>query len=367
MQVLNEVKIGSHIFKNCLMRAATWEALADEKGYMTDALFAVYEKLAKGGVGTIITGYAFVTEEEQPNPNMMGIYNDSFIQNYKELTSMVHNEQCKIFLQVAYGGSFSDLNPPSKKILGPSAVQNQLTGIIPHEMTKDDIKYIIKSFVNAGIRAEKAGFDGVELHMAHGYLLSSFLTPMFNVRKDEYGGNIENRARIMIEIVEKLRKEVADEFLIIAKINSEDFIPAEEGGGLTSQESIQVVKMLEKVGLNMIEVSGGNPSCTFVVKNNLTPARNKLKKETESYFAKHAKELVKQVKIPVILTGGNRNLSTLEDFHTVDKIDFFAFSRPLLCQADLVNIWKINPSAKARCISCNACFATKDGKHCVLK
>lgn len=373
MKVLEQVQVGNHSFKNRLMRAATWEALADSKGYMTDRLFNVYENLAKGGVGAIITGYAFVTEEEQPNPNMMGIYNDSFIEEYKELTKMVHSYDAKIFLQVAYGGANTGLTPPSNHIFGPSAVENEVTKITPYAMTKEDIEYVTQAFVNAGIRAEKAGFDGVELHGAHGYLLSLFLSPMFNTRNDVYGGSIENRARIIVDIVKRLRKEVSKEFLILIKINSEDFIP--DNMGLTSEESILVTQMLEKAGLDMVEVSGGNASCAYVGKNNLAPARSKLRKDNESYFAEHTKKLVKAVNIPVILTGGNRTLTTLEDLYTSHQIDFFALSRPLLCEPDLVNIWKEkvkqNPEAvekiRAKCVSCNGCFRTEDGKHCVIK
>lgn len=361
MKLFEQATIETLSLKNRFFRAATWEALADNKGYMTEELFSIYEELAQGGVGAIITGYAFVTKNEQANAGMMGIYNDSFINEYKTLTKMVHSYGAKIFLQIAYGGSSSTLKPPSDNILGASAITNEWTGITPLEMTKTDIKELTVSFVNAAKRAKEAGFDGVQIHGAHGYLLSSFLCPAYNQRTDEYGGTIENRARFLVEIIQLTRKMVGNDFPILVKLNSEDFMP----NGLTSEESIRVTQLLEKAGINAIEISGGSIASVFVHKNNLSPTRSKLTKETESYFANHAKKLAKHIHIPIILTGGNKSYDHMEKLHVDSGIAFFAMARPLIAQPDLINKWKENTKLQAKCISCNACFGIH-GKRCIL-
>lgn len=264
-KLFDKTKINGMQMKNRFFKSASWEALATEDGHMTEELVKIYEDLAKGGVGTILTGYAYVTKDEQPNPKMMGIYEDSFIEEYRNLTDMVHKYNTNIVMQIVYGGSMTTMEPISKRILGPSAVQNDRTGITPIEMTKEDIKELTKAYSDAAIRVKQAGFDRVELHAAHGYLLSQFLCPYYNIRKDEYGGNIENRARILVEIVTEIKKVVGNDYPVLIKINSEDFME----NGLSSEESILVVKMLEEVGLDGVEVSGGNESSTKVLNNNL--------------------------------------------------------------------------------------------------
>lgn len=168
----DETNIGKMRMKNRFIRGGLWEALADEKGHTTPELFKIYEELAKGGVGTIITGYARVLEEEGPNPGMMGIYNDSFIEEYQEFTEMVHSYDANIVMQIAYGGSQSKFNIGERTIWGPSAVAHKGTGTIPKEITKEEIKYLVNAYGDAALRIKKAGFDGVELHAAHGYFLS---------------------------------------------------------------------------------------------------------------------------------------------------------------------------------------------------
>ncbi len=347
--------------KNRFFRASTWEALATEEGRMTPELFALHEKLAQGGVGSLLTGYAFVTKEEQPNPNMLGIYDDSFIDMYKELTAMCNLYDTKIFLQVAYGGSMSYLTPPSEKIFAPSAIVNEATGIMPMAMTKEDIEYLKDAFVQACVRAEKAGFHGVQIHSAHGYLLSQFLSPDYNVRDDEYGGCLENRVRFLREIIEDVKCIVHEDFVVMAKINSEDFTEK----GLTQEESLQAIKILEKAGLDAVEVSGGNLSSKHVLQENLGCSRKKVTAQTQSYFSSFVKELVKQVTIPVILTGGHINYQHLEVLHKEHGIAYFGMSRPLIAEPDLMNIWEKAPETKPKCISCGKCFSKK-GNYCIL-
>jgi len=183
-QIFEETRIGSMALKNRLVRSATYENMAGDQGYMTDKLFKVYEDLARGGVGLMITGYAFVTSDEQPNPSMMGIYDDSFIANYRDLTDMVHQHDSRIVMQIAYGGTQTGYRPEGRVIWGPSSVADLAYGVVPTPMSKENIRTLVQAFGNAAARVKAAGFDGVQIHGAHGYLLSQFLTPHYNHRTE---------------------------------------------------------------------------------------------------------------------------------------------------------------------------------------
>lgn len=361
--IFGKTKIKNMNMKNRLFRGGLWEELADDKGHMTTELFNVYKELAEGGVGTIITGYAFIIEDEQPNPGMMGIYNDSFIDEYKEITNIVHSYEANIIMEVVYGGSQTNLNPQSKNIWGPSAIKNEISGVVPTEMTKEDIKTLVKAYGDAALRVKKADFDGVEIHVAHGYLLSQFLCPHYNRRTDEYGGSIENRGRIIFEVYKEIRKMVGINFPIFVKINSEDFMD----DGLTPEESIIVSKKLSELGIDAIEISGGNESSKSVLDNNLGPARNKVNvsKDRESYFKEYAAKLAEEVDTPIILVGGNRDLFVLEDILNNTKIKYFSLARPLTSEPDLINRWASGDTKRSRCISCNQCYKTP-GKRCIF-
>ena len=365
MKILfDKTKLLNMDMKNRFFRGALWESLADEKGHMTPELSSIYEELAKGGVGTIITGYAFITENEQPNPGMMGIYEDSFIEEYKEFTGKIHSHDTNIIMQIVYGGFMTTFNVGERTIWGPSTMKNEITGTWAKEMTEDEIKYLVNAYANAALRVKKSGFDGVEIHGGHGYLLSQFLSPYYNKRIDEYGGSIENRGRIMFEVYEAMRKKVGEDFPILIKLNCDDYV---KEGGLTQEDSLYVAKKLANLGINAIEVTGGNESVQEVLDNNLGPARTKvvISKDRESYFKDYATKLADMVDIPVILIGGNRNLDVMEDLLNNTNIEYFSLARPLTAEPDLINKWASGDRKKPKCVSCNKCYVT-EGKRCIL-
>jgi 2,4-dienoyl-CoA reductase-like NADH-dependent reductase (Old Yellow Enzyme family) len=362
-KLFDKTKLLNTELKNRFFRGGLWEGLADAKGHMTQELFNIYEELARGGVGTIITGYAFITENEQPNPRMMGIYNDSFIEEYKKLTDMIHGYGTNVIMQIVYGGSQSNFNTEGRIIWGPSRVENEVTKVIPTEMNKEDIGSLVSAYGDAALRVKKAGFDGVEMHGAHGYLLSQFLCPYYNRRTDEYGGPIENRARIIFEVYKEIRNRVGDDFPVLIKINAEDFMD----NGLTTEESLYVSKRLAELGITAIEVSGGNESSVNVLEGNLGPARTKVvvNKERESYFKEYATRLAHEVEIPVILIGGNRHFNVMEDILNNTKIEYFSLARPLTAEPDLISKWAIGDAKKPKCVSCNKCYNTT-GHRCIF-
>ncbi|MTI69092.1 MAG: NADH:flavin oxidoreductase [Firmicutes bacterium] len=352
--LFDKTKIKSLDLKNRFIRSAVWMKMANVDGHLNENIIKTYEELAKGGVGLILSGYAFISKDEQPNSKMLGIYNDSFIDEYKVLTEKVHENDSKIALQIAYGGSQSN-HPDAKKmnILGPSAIENKVTKITPKKATKKELKDIVKKFANAAVRAKKANFDAIEIHAAHGYFLSQFLTPLYNKRKDEYGGNIHNRARIIYETIEEVRKRVGSEYPIMIKLNFDDFMGKE---GLTKEESLEVFKRVDELGVDIIEVSAVNESSG----KGLAPARTNINSlDEQSYFKEVTEKIASTVNAKVILMGGNRNVDLMNDILNNTEIEYFSIGRPLLCEPDLINKWKENKKNTPKCISCNKCFDTE--------
>jgi 2,4-dienoyl-CoA reductase-like NADH-dependent reductase (Old Yellow Enzyme family) len=345
--------------KNRFIRSATYDGLADNRGHMTQALFQVYENLANGGVGTIITGITFVSDIEKSLPGEMGIYDDSFIEEYQKLTEMAHNYNTNIILQVVFAGppvyAGSQTNISDKVIWGPSSIEDLAFKITPKEMTKEEILFLQKAFADAAFRAKIAGFNGVQIHAAHGYLLSKFLTPYYNRRTDEYGGPIENRARIILETYQGMREKVGPEYPILIKINCDDFM----NQGMNFEECQYVCKKLAEMGIDAIEISGGSRSS----RPNEGASRI-ITAEQESYFKFYAEEIAKEINVPVILVGGNRDFQLLTGILNHSSIEYFALCRPLICEWNLVNRWQSGDLKRAKCVSCNKCLRM-DGTACI--
>ncbi len=361
-ELFEKTSINGLELKNRFIRSATWERMADDKGHLTDRLLNVYEKLADGGAAAIITGYAFVVEDEQPNARMMGIYNDSFIDEYKRLTDTVHKRGSKIILQTVYGGSFTWYKTGERVIWGPSAVTNKVSNVTPKEMTLEDIKMLIEAFGDAALRAKKSGFDGVEIHGAHSYLLNMFLAPFFNIREDQYGGSAENRARIIYDIYDNARAKVGKEFPILIKLNCSDFMGDK---GFTFADCKEICRNLAARGIDAIEISGG--PVFRAPKPEKDPSDFPVERiGKESYFAAYAKEIAGAVDVPVILVGGNRSVEIMENILNDSAIEYFSIARPLLSEPDLINKWSKDKSCKPRCVSCNKCF-DENGNICVLE
>ncbi len=356
MQLIEKTTIKNLELNNRFIRSALWMSMADKEGRITPQLYKVYKALSEGGVGLIITGYSMVDPNDRPNPGMMGIYDDSFIDEHRKLVDMVHANKTSIAIQLAYGGSQTNHPDFQNSVLfAPSVVKNRVTGITPKEMSKKDIEHVVSMFTAAAVRAQKAGYDAIQVHGAHGYLLSQFLTPFCNRRLDEYGGSIENRARIFVDIIKSIRKAVGDDFTIMVKINHDDYM--DEGEGLILDDAIEVAKILERAGVDLLEISGVNEASG----KGVGPARTKINKaELQSYFLEPTKQIADAVNIPVILMGGNRDYKRLQEILNETSIKYFSIARPLLCEPDLINKWKENPNYKPLCVSCNGCY--RDGE-----
>ncbi|WP_135381509.1 NADH:flavin oxidoreductase [Vibrio tasmaniensis] len=356
--LFTETRIGTMTLKNRFMRSATWENMATEDGHMTDKLYAIYEELAQGEVGLIVTGYANIVEEEKPNAGMIGMYNDSFIEEYQKLTQLVHDNDSKIVMQLAYGGTKTTHDLGERVIYAPSEVPEKGTQTLGKAMTKDEIDYIVDAFAQASLRAQKSGFDGVEIHAAHTYLINQFLSPYYNQREDEYGGSLENRMRFLLEIYTATRKRVGDDFPILVKLTASEFFD----GGVTFDETRLVCKKLEEVGVDGIVVSGnihgkadtmiGESHDGFII-------------QAEGYFHEYGHAISQDVNIPVITVGGLTDFDAIEAIANNTGIEYFALSRPLLSEPHLVKRWKEGDRSPVECERCSKC-QTKRGNFCVV-
>lgn len=347
-ELFQKAFIGNMEMRNHFVRSATWEGMAGENGEVTEPLIEIYRDLAKGGVGLILTGYSFVTKRGKALFGKLGVDSDALIPGFKRLTEAVHEHGGKIVLQIAHGGS-QGMFDTGMPLEAPSAMKERATGNLPVEMSVNDIKRVINEFAEAAGRAKEAGFDGVEIHAAHGYLLSQFLSPYSNRRTDEYGGSIENRARIIFEIYDAVRGKVGRDYPVMVKINSSDF---DGGAGLAPEDSLWVCKKLSDMGIDAIELSGG-----IFASGELMPARAGINSpEKEAYFRDYAGQFRPHLKCPLILVGGLRSLDVMEDIYRNGSAQFFSISRPLISEPGLINRWQSGDRKKARCISCNKCF-----------
>ncbi|NHI91217.1 MAG: NADH:flavin oxidoreductase [Candidatus Lokiarchaeota archaeon] len=365
LKMFTSHKIGYLKIKNRIVRSATYMGTADREGNVTENTITLYEELAKNEVGLIISGYMYVNKKGKAAPNQLGIYDDKVIPSLKRLISKIHDHEAILFAQIAHGGR-QIIGSPQKKldIIAPSPIPDKLLKVKPREMTKDDIKNVIQDFISATTRIYQAGLDGVQLHCAHGYLLSLFISPYCNKRSDAYGGNLENRFRILEEIVTGIQDEIGKEFPITVKINVADFV--KEDPQLTIDESKILAKKLANLGVAAIEPSAG--LYETAMNGNLTAMRTKIRTESdEAYFLPEAKIIKKEIgNVPVILVGGIRSKGVAERILN-NGIDFISLSRPLIREPDLITKWKNGTSTKADCISCARCLlsASPKGVQCI--
>ena len=264
MSVLFEpVKIGNFETRNRFVRSATYFALADDEGFIGEPSVTLMKKLAEGGVGLIITGYAYISKSGQGFVDMNGIHTDEHIAGYTKMTQAVHDAGGRIVMQIAHCGSGSETTARTGGDYMAVSVTDKMPnyGNPAREMTEEDIQGIIDSFGQAARRVEAAGFDGVQIHGAHGYLVSQFLTPRSNLRQDKWGGNLENRMRFVVEVARSIKQTVSSDFPIMIKLGCRDYL--DEGVGLTIEEGAEVAHTLEKEGVSLIEVSSGTQDDSY--------------------------------------------------------------------------------------------------------
>jgi len=269
----------------------------------------------------------------------------------------VHRHGSKIVLQVAYGGTKTKYKVEERTIFAPGNVPELSTGTVGQEMTKEDIDYIVEAFAQSARRAKEGGFDGIEIHGAHTYLINQFLSPYYNKRTDEYGGTLENRMRFLVEICQAIRK-TAGSFPLLVKLTATDFIE----GGVTFEDTQKICQKMEEIGVDALEISG-----------NIHGKGESLIGETfdgytlqkEAYFSKFAEIIADQCNVPVITVGGIKNFKTTDELLNSSNIAMFGISRPLLTEPHLIKRWKEGDYSKVKCVRCSKC-RTPQGNYCVI-
>lgn len=343
--------------KNRIVRSATYEKRADEDGFVTGELIEFYEELAKGGAGLIISGNVLVHTSGRSAPQQLCIHNDFYIDKLKRLTDAVHKLDGKIVVQLVHGGRQS--SPAllgGEQPLAPSVVYDPSTQITPRIMSDREVWEVIESFGDAARRAMYAGFDGIQLHGAHGYLISEFLSPHTNRRDDYWGGDEERRFHFVEEVYRAMRREVDNSYAIMIKMNADDFIE----GGLAPEQSARIAKRLEDAGICAFEVSGGMHES-----GGRTAQLNILGPEQEAYFRSAAGLFKGRLSAAVMLVGGMRSRHVMEDVLLKGDADLISMSRPLIREPDLPDKMR-GGKEKADCISCNGCmkFDKLDAVRC---
>jgi 2,4-dienoyl-CoA reductase-like NADH-dependent reductase (Old Yellow Enzyme family) len=353
--------INGMTLNNRFVRSATYEGMANDDLTVSQRLIDFMVGLANGGVGLIITSLTTVTKDGQNVPRQLGIHTDDHIPGLTQMTHAIHDVGGKIMVQIAHGGAQG--NPElTGELLGPSAIPAiGGEGKACRAMTIAEIHRIVDAFGEAGRRAKHAGFDAVQLHGAHGFLLSEFLSPFFNKRTDQYGGSLENRTRILLEVYHHVRDAVGTTYPVTIKLNSEDFLE----GGLTMEEMLQVASWLETEGIDAIELSGGTSWALYRGNPNASYIRVE---QTDLYYRDAAKRYKDAIRVPLMLVGGIRSYDVAKQLVEDGLTDYIALCRPLIREPDLVNRWKSGDTRPSACVSDNACIRTQrteKGLHCV--
>jgi|GEM_PF-684585 len=335
--VFDRVSLRNLQLCNRLVRSATWEALATADGSIGEQTYRIYRELADGGVGLIITGFTSVDVNDVYFEGMMRLADDALVPQYRRLTDEVHAHGGQIITQLALGGYYlSD---------GKMLCERQVD-----DMTVADVKRVVEMFRRAALRAVHAGFDGVQIHVAHFFFLSRFVSSLFNHRNDEYGGTLEKRARIVVEIIQSIR-EAAPGLHISLKLNGSDFTP----GGNTPSDAVLLSQLCAQAGADSIEVSGNGTSASGIKAH-----RN------EAYFLPIAEAVAAATDVPVMLVGGLRSVDTMDTILNETHIQLLSLSRPLVREVNLPNVWKQDAGYLPKCVSCNGCYRSQ-GHRCVFE
>lgn len=346
-KLFEPVVVGGVSLRNRLIRSATLEyAFNNNTEEFAFRLMPIYEKLAGNGVAAIITGAVGVDENARANQATVKAYGETFIPEMAKLTKRVHELGAKLVVQINHSGIKAGQIDGGGLSLGPSASEDKRWKAAK-EMTRDDIHSAVVSFARAALRCKEAAADAVQIHAAHGCLLSEFLNPYFNKRTDEYGGPIENRARIVFKIYDAVRAAVGEDYPIWIKINCNDLTEP----SISPAEFQWVCVELDRRGIDAIEVSGGaaidaKSGAAQVVKT----------EKQEGVFAKEAIQLAGALSTSIVSVCGYRTPGMIEKWLNSGRIQAISLCRPLISEPDIVGRWEAGDHTRSRCISCNQCF-----------
>ena len=323
--------------KNRICKAAMTERIAFADNYTNQRHLNLYKKWAEGDIGILLTGNVQVDKNHLEGPANVCIEEDTYAEQLPLLRKWAEEgtkDNTHLWMQISHAGRQTpgEINSSPK---APSSVQLKIPGRnygVPSALSTEEINEIIKKFTFVAKIARETGFTGIQIHSAHGYLLSEFLSPDINLREDEWGGTVENRSRIHVEIIKSIRREVGEDFPISIKMNSADF----QKGGFSPDDSIQVAKIIEAAGVDNIEISGGTyeqPRLLGLDNVSINPDRSEVRKEStiarEAYFLEYAEKIKKNIQIPLMVTGGFRTKEGMESAVKSGACEIVGVGRPL--------------------------------------
>jgi 2,4-dienoyl-CoA reductase-like NADH-dependent reductase (Old Yellow Enzyme family) len=370
------LRLGGLEVANRFVHSATTESMATGDGTVTDQLVKRYERLAAGGVGLIVPGAMYVQPAGRHFRLATGIYDDALVPGLRRMVDAVHSQASRIVFQLVHAGRQTTREVAGVKPMGPSAKHRDPAYLVkPREMSEGDIRETILAFGKAAGRAAEAGADGVQIHAAHGYLVNQFLSPFFNVRRDGWGGSDEKRFRFLAEVYSEVRRNLPADAVVLVKLNSNDFTPRP---GITPPLAARYAGWLKDLGIDGVEVSQGSIYAMMNVMRGGIPVKEMLASQPawkrpagwfllknmqgkfgleEAYNLPAAKVVKPELgDVPLMLVGGIRRLSHMEEVLQDGDADLMSLSRPFIREPDLVKKLESGRD-EAACVSCNKCFA----------
>jgi len=381
------IRIGSLELSGRLVKSATTETRCTDDGFVTDDLIEYYEKIAQGGTPLLITGNAYFNLYSKGTPRQLAVDHDDKIPGLRRLTDTVHRHGSKIFMQLYHVG-----RQASPRLVGrtdavsASPVFEPTLGVRPREITREEIRETVQGFAEAAGRAQQAGFDGIQVHAAHGYLINAFLTPHTNRRTDEYGGSFENRLRLLLEAYQAIRQRVGQDYPVIMKINGSDELTLRKG--LKPDDMVTIAQRMEAEGIDAVEVSAGHyesgltferghwrsffstvttigvgsslPSYQRIPVRLLAPlldwALRRIAGYSEGFNLRYSKLFKQALSIPVICVGGFVHREAMERAIASGECDMVAVARALIADPFLYRHMQEGVEGP-QCDFCNACYA----------
>ena len=350
-KLFTPAKIAALELRNRLVRSATAEKMADENGFPRPELYAFYKELACGGVGLIISGHMYIHPSGKCHLEMCGIHRDELVPSMAKLAEVSHQAGAKVVVQINHGGMQCS-RESVQGTLAPSDLNMERLTQPARAMSTEEVWEMIKAYGQAARRVKEAGFDGVQLHGAHGYLISQFLSPYTNQRQDRWGGSPDKRRQFLRDVVKEVRSQIGPDFLLLIKLGLADGVE----GGMSLDEGLETVSELENIGINALEISGGIGGGE--VSNVLAGVKVG---KNEAYFLDWAVKARQVTSLPILLVGGFRSCEKMETVLKSGSADFISMCRPLICEPDLPRRLEQGLQKRSICISGNRCFPESTG------
>ncbi|MCC6751562.1 MAG: NADH:flavin oxidoreductase [Deltaproteobacteria bacterium] len=374
--VFSPAPLGPLVLRNRLVRSAAFEGMCPD-GLPSEALVAHHRQMAEGGVALTTVAYASVSPDGRTYAHQL-LMQPTAVGPLRRLTEAVHLAGALASVQLGHSGDFAASKVIGRRPLGPSTRYNTYALTLARAMNDADLDRVASDFVRAARLAVEAGFDAVELQLCHGYLLSQFLSPYANHRRDRYGGSLEGRLRYPLEVVRRVREALPADKALVAKVNLRDGF----AGGLELDEAVEVGRALEGAGVDALFLSGGFVSKVpmYIMRGDV-PFKDMYANQTdltkkvglllvgrlmvkafpftEAYFLDEARAMRAAVRLPLILVGGIRTLARMEAI-VAEGIEFLGLARPLIMEPDLPRLLERGEARASRCVPCNRCIAVMD-------